>query len=102
MSAKAGTLERAVTDLILARRIGREVVPMLPLGMFSKLDLEYATKEAERQMYNRWDELTEERNRWKDGVLAFCFIPLLAPFVAAPKQAEQLLPSRIEKETPRT
>jgi MFS transporter, DHA2 family, multidrug resistance protein len=36
------------------------------------------------------------------GVIAFCFIPLLAPFVAAPKQAEQLLPSRIEKETPRT
>ena len=36
------------------------------------------------------------------GVIAFCFIPLLAPFVAAPKRAEQLLPSRIEKETPRT
>ena len=36
------------------------------------------------------------------GGLAFCFIPLLAPFVAAPKQAEQLLPSRIEKEAPRT
>jgi integrase/recombinase XerC len=35
------------------------------------------------------------------GVIAFCF-PLLAPFVAAPKQAEQFLPSRIEKETPRT
>ena len=32
------------------------------------------------------------------GGLAFCFIPLLAPSVAAPKQAEQLLPSRIEKE----
>ena len=36
------------------------------------------------------------------GGVAFCFIPLLAPFVAAPKKAEQLLPSRIEKETPRT
>ena len=36
------------------------------------------------------------------GGLAFCFIPLLPPFVAAPKQAEQLLPSWIEKETPRT
>jgi hypothetical protein len=36
------------------------------------------------------------------GGLAFCFVPLLAPSVAAPKQAEQLLPSRIEKETPRT
>jgi hypothetical protein len=34
-------------------------------------------------------------------VIAFCFIPLLAPFVAAPEQAEQLLRSRIEKETPR-
>jgi hypothetical protein len=62
-------VERAVTDLILARRIGREVVPMPPLGMFAKLDLAYATKEAERQMYDRWDELTEERNHWKDGVL---------------------------------
>jgi MFS transporter, DHA2 family, multidrug resistance protein len=36
------------------------------------------------------------------GGLAFCFIPQLAPSAAAPKQAEQLLPSRIEKETPRT
>jgi hypothetical protein len=36
------------------------------------------------------------------GGLAFCFIPLLAPSVAAPKQAEQPLPSRIEKETPQT
>ena len=36
------------------------------------------------------------------GGLAFCFIPLLAPFVAASKQAEQLLPSRIEKEAPQT
>jgi hypothetical protein len=62
-------VERAVTDLILARRIGREVVPMPPLGMFAKLDLQYATKEAERQMYDRWDELTEERNHWKDRVL---------------------------------
>jgi DHA2 family multidrug resistance protein len=36
------------------------------------------------------------------GGLACCFVPLLAPFVAASKQAEQLLPSRIEKEAPQT
>ncbi|MBB6144310.1 hypothetical protein HNQ77_002262 [Silvibacterium bohemicum] len=62
-------VERAITDLILARRIAREVVPMPPLGMFSTLNLVYATKEAEIQMYDRWDELAEERNGWKSGVL---------------------------------
>jgi hypothetical protein len=69
MERKYRSPKRRRTDLILARRIGREVVPMPPLGMFAKLDLAYATKEAERQMYDRWDELTEERNHWKDGVL---------------------------------
>jgi hypothetical protein len=62
-------VERAITDLILARRIAREVMPMPPLGMFSKLDLVYATKDSERQMYDRWDELSKERNQWKNGVL---------------------------------
>jgi DHA2 family multidrug resistance protein len=36
------------------------------------------------------------------GGLAFCFIPLLAPFVAAPKLAPQRLPNRIEENMPRT
>ena len=62
-------VERAVTDLILARRIARDVVPMPPLGLFAKLDLAYATKEAESQMYDRWDELSDERNKWKQGLL---------------------------------
>jgi hypothetical protein len=62
-------VERAVTDLILARRIAREVVPMPPLGLFAKLDLAYATKDAENQMYTRWDELSDERNKWKQGLL---------------------------------
>jgi hypothetical protein len=62
-------VERAITDLVLARRIAREVVPMPPLGLFAKLDLVYATKDAENQMYNRWDELSEERNKWRQGIL---------------------------------
>jgi hypothetical protein len=62
-------VERVVTDLILARRIARDVVPMPPLGLFAKLDLAYATKDAENQMYNRWDELSDERNKWKQGLL---------------------------------
>jgi hypothetical protein len=62
-------VERAVTDLILARRIARDVAPMPPLGLFAKLDLAYATKDAENQMYNRWDELSDERNKWKQGLL---------------------------------
>jgi MFS transporter, DHA2 family, multidrug resistance protein len=36
------------------------------------------------------------------GGLAFCFIPLMAPFVAASKQPEQFLPSRTEEKMPRT
>ena len=62
-------VERAVTDLVLARRIARDVVPMPPLGLFAKLDLAYATKDAENQMYNRWNELSDERNEWKHGLL---------------------------------
>jgi hypothetical protein len=62
-------VERAVTDLILARRIDRDVVPMPPLGLFAKLDLVYATKDAGNQMYVKWDELSDERNKWKQGLL---------------------------------
>ena len=42
---------------------------MPPLGLFAKLDLAYATKDAENKMYNRWDELNDERNKWKQGLL---------------------------------
>jgi len=62
-------VERVLTDLILARRIAREVVPMPPLGLFAKMDLAYATKDAENQMYTRWDELSDERNKWQHGLL---------------------------------
>jgi hypothetical protein len=34
------------------------------------------------------------------GGLAFCFIPLMAPFIAAPKQPEQFLSNRTESEMP--
>jgi hypothetical protein len=62
-------VERVVTDLILARRIARDVVPMPPLGLFAKLDLAYATMDSENQMYDKWDELSDERNKWKQGLL---------------------------------
>lgn len=62
-------VERAITDLVLSRRIARDVVPMAPLGQFAKLNLVYATKEAEEEMYRRWDELTDERNHWRNGIL---------------------------------
>jgi hypothetical protein len=62
-------VERVITDLVLARRIARDVVPMPPLGLFADLDLAYATKDAEDQMYSRWDDLTAERNQWKRGLL---------------------------------
>jgi len=62
-------VERVLSDLILARQIGRAVVPFPPLGLFSKLDLPYATKHAEEMMYQRWDELTKERDSWQSNLL---------------------------------
>jgi len=62
-------VERALTDHILAIRIGRGVVPSPPLGIFRGLDLPYSNPESERGMHRRWNELSKERERWKDGVL---------------------------------
>jgi hypothetical protein len=62
-------LDRALTDCILSIRIGRNVVPLKPLGIFSGLDLPYAPPGAQDLMHKRWDELEEERNQWKDGIL---------------------------------
>jgi len=62
-------VERVLSDLILARQVGRAVVPLPPLGLFSKLDFPYATKEAVETMYQRWDELTKERDGWQSGLL---------------------------------
>jgi hypothetical protein len=61
-------VERALMDHILSIRIGRNVVPIKPLGIFSGLDLPYAP-DAENLMHKRWDELGAERNSWTNGVL---------------------------------
>jgi hypothetical protein len=61
-------IERALTDCILSIRIGRDVVPLKPLGIFSVLDLPYAPG-AQDLMHKRWDELEDERNAWKNGIL---------------------------------
>lgn len=42
---------------------------MPPLGIFSGLDLPYAPAEAKQSMYQRWEELSADRNGWKQGVL---------------------------------
>jgi hypothetical protein len=62
-------VERALTDHVLSIRIAREVVPSPPLGIFKGLDLPYSAPQADLAMHRRWDELSNERNRWKDGVL---------------------------------
>jgi hypothetical protein len=62
-------VERALTDYILAIGIGRNVVPVKPLGIFSGLDLPYAPLGAQDSMHKRWDELADERNTWNLGVL---------------------------------
>lgn len=62
-------VERALTDCILSIRIGRNVVPIRPLGIFSRLDLPYAQAGSEDTMHQRWDELEEDRNAWKSGIL---------------------------------
>jgi hypothetical protein len=62
-------VERVLSDLILARQIARSVVPLPPLGLFSNLDIPYATRAAQEAMYQRWDELTKERDDWRWGLL---------------------------------
>jgi hypothetical protein len=62
-------VERALADCILSIRIGRNVVPIKPLGIFSGLDLPYAPHGTQTLMHNRWGELEEERNSWAHGIL---------------------------------
>jgi hypothetical protein len=59
-------VERVLTDEVLAIRIGREVVPMPPLGLFAGLGVPYCPPEAEALMCRKWYELSEERNAWRD------------------------------------
>jgi hypothetical protein len=62
-------VERALTDYVLSIRMGREVVPIRPLGIFSGLDLPYCSSVAQDSMHRLWDELSAQRNAWKQGVL---------------------------------
>jgi AbiU2 len=62
-------VERALTDYVLSRRVARDVVPFPPLGIFSGLGLPYCPPETEDSMHQRWDELSEDRNAWTQGVL---------------------------------
>lgn len=62
-------VERALTDHILSIRISRDVVPMLPLGIFRGLDLPYCPPEAEASMHRVWDDLKADRDSWRWGVI---------------------------------
>jgi hypothetical protein len=61
-------VERAITDEILFVAEAREVIPMPPLGLFKGLDSPYASAEAIEFMYQRWDQITTERNKWSKGI----------------------------------
>lgn len=61
-------VERAITDLLLFIAIGRQVVPMQPLGMFKGLEHPYASVESIKNMEKIWDQLEEERNRWANEI----------------------------------
>jgi hypothetical protein len=61
-------VERAITDEILFVAEGREVVPMPPLGMFQGLQFPYSPVGSISDMEKMWDLLTEERNKWRDGI----------------------------------
>jgi hypothetical protein len=62
-------VERALTDHVLSIRIARDVVPSAPLGVFRGLDLPYSPPQTDLSMHRRWNELSDERNQWKDDVL---------------------------------
>ena len=61
-------VERAITDILLFIAIGRQVVPMPPLGLFKGLEHPYASAEAIKNMDTVWDQLVEQRNQWAKGV----------------------------------
>lgn len=62
-------VERAITDQILFIAVGRDVVPMPPLGLFKGLDNPYASANLIQKMYQQWDELSNERNDWTHGIV---------------------------------
>lgn len=60
-------VERAVTDDILFIGVGRDVVPLQPLGFLNGLDAPYVATETIAKMDANWDELEAERNTWSKG-----------------------------------
>lgn len=50
-------VERTITDLLLFIAIGRQVVPMRPLGMFKGLEYPYASVESIKNMDQIWGQL---------------------------------------------
>ncbi len=61
-------VERAITDILLFIAVGRQVVPMPPLGLFKGLEHPYASVDAIKNMDTVWDQLVEERNQWANGI----------------------------------
>ncbi|MGO4214004.1 hypothetical protein AB4043_24685 [Terriglobus sp. YAF25] len=62
-------VERILIDEVLSFRVGRENTPRPPLGMYQNLASPFATLSSVENMYRRWDELAEERNRWGSDAL---------------------------------
>ncbi len=60
-------VERAISDDILFIAIARDVVAMQPLGLLKSLDSPYVDTAMIEHMQHHWDQLTADRNRWKDG-----------------------------------
>jgi hypothetical protein len=57
-------VERAITDKLLFIAEARDVVPMPPLGLFKGLDYPVIQKDAIDSMYERWKQISGERNEW--------------------------------------
>jgi hypothetical protein len=61
-------VERAITAHILFIAIGRDIVPMPPLGLYKGLDRPYVPTDSIAKMHERWEELAAERNKWDYGI----------------------------------
>jgi hypothetical protein len=61
-------VERAITDELLFVAEARDVVPMPPLGLFQGLDNPVVQKDAIKNLYERWKQISAERNKWSQGI----------------------------------
>ncbi len=61
-------VERAITDELLFVAVARDVVPMPPLGLFKGLDNPVVQQDAIDNMYERWKQISDERNKWSLGI----------------------------------